>query len=63
MHEVAEGVKTTLAVHRVARKLCVEMPITTEVHAVLYEGRKVKDAAGELMLRPLRGEVNSSYEF
>jgi glycerol-3-phosphate dehydrogenase (NAD(P)+) len=63
MHEVAEGVKTTLAVHRLARKLNVEMPITSEVHAVLYQGKQVRDAAGELMLRPLRGETNSSYEF
>jgi glycerol-3-phosphate dehydrogenase (NAD(P)+) len=61
MHEVAEGVKTTLAVHRLSLKLNVEMPITTEVHAVLYEGKRVRDAAGELMLRPLRGETNSSF--
>jgi glycerol-3-phosphate dehydrogenase (NAD(P)+) len=61
MHEVAEGVKTTLAVHRLSLKLNVEMPITTEVHAVLYEGKRVRDAAGELMLRPLRGEANNSY--
>ncbi|MDT5063566.1 MAG: glycerol-3-phosphate dehydrogenase [Acidobacteriota bacterium] len=59
MHEVAEGVKTTLAVHRLAQKLDVEMPITREVHAVLYEGKKVRDAAGELMLRPLRGETDN----
>jgi glycerol-3-phosphate dehydrogenase (NAD(P)+) len=56
MHEVAEGVKTTLAVHRLARKLNVEMPITNEVHAVLYEGKTSGDAAAELMGRPLRGE-------
>jgi glycerol-3-phosphate dehydrogenase (NAD(P)+) len=56
MHEVAEGVKTTRAVHQLARKLNVEMPITREVHAVLYEGKKAEDAAGELMVRPLRGE-------
>jgi glycerol-3-phosphate dehydrogenase (NAD(P)+) len=56
MHEVAEGVKTTLAVHRLAQKLNVEMPITSEVHAVLYEGKKAEDAACELMVRPLRGE-------
>ena len=56
MHEVAEGVKTTLAVHHLARKLNVEMPITSEVHAVLYEGKKAEEAAGELMVRPLRGE-------
>jgi glycerol-3-phosphate dehydrogenase (NAD(P)+) len=56
MREVAEGIKTTLAVHRLALKFGVEMPITSEVHAVLYEGKKAEDAAGELMLRPLRGE-------
>jgi glycerol-3-phosphate dehydrogenase (NAD(P)+) len=56
MHEVAEGVKTTLAVHRLAQQLNVEMPITSEVHAVLYEGKKAEDAARELMVRPLRGE-------
>lgn len=56
MREVAEGVKTTLAVHRLARKLNIEMPITNEVYAVLYEGKKAADAANELMLRPLRDE-------
>ncbi|MBC7912386.1 MAG: NAD(P)-dependent glycerol-3-phosphate dehydrogenase [Pyrinomonadaceae bacterium] len=56
MREVAEGVKTTRAVKLLAEKLSVEMPITNEVYAVLYEGKAVSDAAGELMLRPLRGE-------
>jgi len=56
MHEVAEGVKTTRAVYRLAQHLHVEMPITGEVHSVLYEGKKAADAAGELMVRPLRGE-------
>jgi len=56
MHEVAEGVKTTLAVKRLADKLEVEMPITNEVHAVLYERKLVKDAVSRLMARPLRTE-------
>jgi glycerol-3-phosphate dehydrogenase (NAD(P)+) len=56
MHEVAEGVKTTKAVHSLAEKLKVEMPITNEVFAVLYEGKKARDAADELMTRPLRTE-------
>ena len=59
MREVAEGVKTTRAVHGLARQLDVEMPITSEVHAVLYEGKKAEDAAGELMVRPLRGETDN----
>ena len=59
MREVAEGVKTTRAVHHLAQKLKVEMPITAEVHAVLYEGKRPADAAGELMVRPLRGETDN----
>lgn len=56
MHEVAEGVKTTLAVKLLADRLHVEMPITNEVHAVLYERKLVKDAVSQLMTRPLRTE-------
>jgi glycerol-3-phosphate dehydrogenase (NAD(P)+) len=56
MREVAEGVKTTRAVKRLAQRLGVEMPITEEVHAVLYEGKTARDAANELMTRPLRDE-------
>ena len=58
MNEVAEGVKTTLAVKRLADRRGVEMPITNEVHAVLYEGKSASDAANELMTRPLREESN-----
>ena len=56
MKGVAEGVKTTMAVRRLAARLGVEMPITSQVAAVLYEGRSVNEAATELMARPLRYE-------
>ncbi|MEK6279280.1 MAG: NAD(P)H-dependent glycerol-3-phosphate dehydrogenase [Acidobacteriota bacterium] len=58
MKEIAEGVKTTLAVKRLADRLGVEMPITHEVHAVLYEGKSAREAANELMSRPLKEEGN-----
>jgi glycerol-3-phosphate dehydrogenase (NAD(P)+) len=58
--EVAEGVKTTLAVKRLADRIGIEMPITNEVHAVLYEGKLALDAANELMTRPLRPERHES---
>lgn len=58
MHEVAEGVKTTLAVKSLAERSEVEMPITNEVYAVLYEGKSATDAANELMTRPLKQEGN-----
>jgi glycerol-3-phosphate dehydrogenase (NAD(P)+) len=56
MKEVAEGVKTTQALKRLATRLGVEMPITNEVHDVLYEGKRPQEAAAALMTRPLRGE-------
>ncbi len=56
MNEVAEGIKTTLAVKRLADSRNLEMPITNEVHAVLYEGKTAQDAVRELMRRPLREE-------
>jgi len=56
MTEVAEGIKTTKAVRALAKEYDVEMPITEEVYQVLYEGRGAREAAAELMNRPLRGE-------
>lgn len=56
MNEVAEGVNTTQAVKRLADRVGVSMPITNEVHAVLYEGKPARAAANELMTRPLRDE-------
>lgn len=58
MQEIAEGVKTTLAVKRLADRRGVEMPITNEVHAVLYEKKSAWDATHELMTRPLKDEGN-----
>jgi len=56
MAGIAEGVKTTLAVHNLASRLGVEMPITNQVKAVLYDGKSANEAARELMARPLREE-------
>lgn len=57
MNEVAEGIKTTLAVKQLADRAGLEMPITNEVKAVLYDGKSVHDAVSELMSRPLREEA------
>lgn len=60
MREVAEGVRTTHAVHLLAERRRIEMPITREVHSVLYEGKSAGDAAEALMSRPLRDEFDES---
>ncbi len=53
---VAEGVKTTLAVHDLAARLGVEAPITDAVHSILFSGETPADAVTRLMTRTLREE-------
>jgi glycerol-3-phosphate dehydrogenase (NAD(P)+) len=43
---VAEGVRTTRSVFDLSRKHSVEMPITHQVHRILYEGIDPRDAPG-----------------
>jgi glycerol-3-phosphate dehydrogenase (NAD(P)+) len=56
MRMVAEGVKTTYATVALARKLKVEMPITTQVHRVLESQVTPREAIRELMERTLKDE-------
>jgi len=53
---VAEGVYTAREVDRRARELAVDMPITREVCAVLFEGRAPADAVEQLLGRDPRSE-------
>ena len=57
MNEVAEGINTARAVKQLADRASLEMPITNEVNAVLYDGKPARDAVAELMSRPLREEI------
>ena len=56
---VAEGVKTTLAVRDLARRLGVDMPITEQVYLTLYEGKDPRQVMKDLMTRQLRDERES----
>lgn len=57
MKMVAEGVKTTLSAYHLASKLKVEMPITEQMHAILYQGKDARQAVTDLMLRELKSEL------
>jgi glycerol-3-phosphate dehydrogenase (NAD(P)+) len=57
MTGVAEGVRTVQAVRELAQRFSVEMPISQEVHALLWEGREAKEAVRNLMLRGPKPEV------
>jgi glycerol-3-phosphate dehydrogenase (NAD(P)+) len=54
---VAEGVNTTRCAVKLAAAASVEMPITMEVHRVLFEGKLPREAIADLMLRPPRPEI------
>jgi glycerol-3-phosphate dehydrogenase (NAD(P)+) len=56
MSAVAEGVRTTKSVYELANEHHIDMPITREVHAVLFEGKDPASATNSLMCRPPRGE-------
>ena len=56
MKMVAEGVKTTRAVLDLADRAGVEMPIATQVGAVLYEGHHPREAVMSLMTRQAKSE-------
>ena len=57
MTQTAEGVPTTRAAVRIARRLGVEMPITEMTHRVLFEGLAPQQALVELMRRAPQPEV------
>jgi len=54
---VAEGVKTCVAVVKLAEQHRLEMPISQKVYQVLYEGLNPKKAVQELMLREAKPEA------
>lgn len=56
MEMVAEGVRTAPAIAALAARQGVEMPITSEVRAVLFEGKDPRRAVTDLMTRPPRSE-------
>ncbi|HEV3221174.1 MAG TPA: NAD(P)H-dependent glycerol-3-phosphate dehydrogenase [Candidatus Acidoferrales bacterium] len=53
---IAEGVGTTAATRELARRAGIEMPITDQMYAVLYERRAPRDAIRELMERRQKSE-------
>jgi len=62
MSEVAEGVKTTRAVHLLAQRLGVEMPIVDAVYRILYEDLAPREAIKKLMARELKDELEAMTE-
>lgn len=56
MGQVVEGLNTAQVAVHLGDENGVELPITAEVHRVLFEGKSAKDGARALMSRPPRAE-------
>jgi len=55
--QVVEGVLAARAVHAVAQRAGVEMPISEQIYRVLYEGEPARNAVDALMGRTIKPET------
>ncbi len=58
MNQVAEGVKSTPGILALADRHGIEMPISTQVARVLYEGAEPLEAVSNLMAREAKPEMH-----
>lgn len=54
--QVAEGVATTLAIRSMATTMSIDVPISSVIYRILYDGLNPDIAVGELMTRDLGAE-------
>ncbi len=59
--QVAEGVRTTKCAYKLAGIHKVDVPITEQVHALLFEGKDARSAASDLMVRTPRPELEDEF--
>jgi glycerol-3-phosphate dehydrogenase (NAD(P)+) len=56
MTMVVEGVKTTQAAYKLMSEYKIEMPITVQVHEILFNSKDPQSALLDLMTRDLKSE-------
>jgi glycerol-3-phosphate dehydrogenase (NAD(P)+) len=56
IHQVVEGLPAARAIHIVAERLSVDMPICREIYRIMHEGKPVRAAVQALMGREMRSE-------
>lgn len=56
--KTVEGIYACKVIHDESIKQGIEMPITNEIYAVLYEGKRPDEAIIDLMNRKLKPEIN-----
>ncbi len=61
MNMVAEGVNTSMSAYRLSKKMKTEMPITEEVHGIIYKGKDPRKTVKDLMTRELKVELENPF--
>ena len=56
--QVAEGVTTVRTARDLAARHRIEMPITDQLHAILFEGKALRESIVELMQREVKHELD-----
>jgi len=54
--QVAEGVTTVLTARELAARAGIEIPVTEQLHAILFQGKNPRAAITELMQRAVKSE-------
>ena len=54
---VVEGITATEVAHDVAKKMGIDMPITSAIYSVLYEGKSANEVVVNLMMRSKKHEI------
>lgn len=54
---VVEGIYTTKSAYQLSNQLGIDMPITTAIYQVVYEGKAVEQAISDLMTRKGKSEI------
>jgi len=60
---VVEGIYAVKAAYELSVKNAVDMPITSELYRVIYEGYDVRESVKNLMLRSKKHEIEESVEW
>ena len=56
VHMVVEGVNTASAAYKLGKNYDVEMPITEQANAILFDNKDAREAVNSLMTREKRKE-------
>ena len=54
---VVEGITATEVAYDVAKKMNIDMPITSAIYSVLYEGKNANEVVVNLMMRSKKHEI------